>query len=220
MSESYRNKNSKVLSFLKKKGILILIGVLVLGISGSIIGYMVKVNSEKGPIKNSEKGFEGKIPVVDDDKTVNKPKKVVDVEPAKEGKLIYNRPVDCNISHDFSGSVPVFSESMNDWRLHQGVDYSTEEPLEVKACAEGIVEDVYYDGLMGQTVVIIHPDDTKTVYQSLAEDVKVIKGQTVKSRDIIGYTSDTAVSEGDRNAHLHFAVIKDGKYVDPKGLFE
>ena len=56
----------------------------------------------------------------------------------------------------FSGSTPVFSESMGDWRLHQGVDFLTETSVNVMAAESGIVEDVYDDGLMGTTVLLLH----------------------------------------------------------------
>lgn len=116
----------------------------------------------------------------------------------------------------FSGSTPVFSESLGDWRLHQGVDFITETSVEVTAAADGIVEDVYDDGLMGTTVLILHADGTRTLYQSLDINPEVIKGMSVTRGYVIGRTGTTADAESLIGCHLHYAVIKDGAYVEPE----
>ncbi len=116
----------------------------------------------------------------------------------------------------FSGSTPVFSESLGDWRLHQGVDFITDSPVEVTAAADGIVEDVYDDGLMGTTVLIMHADGTRTLYQSLEINPEVIKGMSVTRGHVIGKTGTTSDAESLVGCHLHYAVIKDGAYVEPE----
>lgn len=116
----------------------------------------------------------------------------------------------------FSGSTPVFSESLGDWRLHQGVDFITETSVEVTAAADGIVEDVYDDGLMGTTVLLLHADGTRTLYQSLEINPEVIKGMSVTRGYVIGRTGTTADAESLIGCHLHYAVIKDGTYVEPE----
>ena len=115
----------------------------------------------------------------------------------------------------FSGSAPVFSESMGDWRLHQGVDFITETSVEVLAAEEGIVEDVYDDGLMGMSVLLLHKDGTRTLYQSLDINPEVVKGMAVTKGYVIGRTGNTADSEALLGYHVHYAVIKDGAYVEP-----
>lgn len=116
----------------------------------------------------------------------------------------------------FSGSTPVFSESLGDWRLHQGIDFVTDTPVEVTAAADGIVEDVYDDGLMGTTVLILHADGTRTLYQSLEINPEVIKGMSVARGHVIGKTGTTADAESLIGCHLHYAVIKDGAYIEPE----
>ena len=116
----------------------------------------------------------------------------------------------------FSGSTPVFSESLGDWRLHQGVDFITDTPVDVTAAADGIVEDVYDDGLMGTTVLLLHADGTRTLYQSLEINPEVIKGMSVTKGYVIGRTGSTADAEALLGCHLHYAVIKDGAYVEPE----
>ncbi|MBE6891456.1 MAG: M23 family metallopeptidase [Ruminococcaceae bacterium] len=147
-----------------------------------------------------------------------------DKVPAENGstepeKVELSQPVaeeDVISVNGFSGSTPVFSESLGDWRLHQGVDFVTEEPADVTAAADGIVEDVYDDGLMGTTVLLLHADGTRTLYQSLSVNPEVIKGMSVTKGYVIGKTGTTANAEALVGCHLHYAIIKDGAYVEPE----
>lgn len=130
----------------------------------------------------------------------------------------YMSPVDISLvvsKVEFSGSEPVFSETLGDWRLHQGIDYVTAESVPVYAAEAGVVEDVYDDGLMGTTVLLLHADGSRTIYQSLAVNPEVIKGMSVLKGDIIGKTGNTADSESLVGCHLHFALIVNGGYVNP-----
>ncbi len=53
---------------------------------------------------------------------------------------ILQYPLGNSISVPFSGDALVFSETMQDWRAHTGVDIPGKEGDAVKACAAGIVE--------------------------------------------------------------------------------
>lgn len=138
-------------------------------------------------------------------------------EPAADVSMIL--PVAGTVGTDFSLTVPVFSETMNDWRVHQGIDFITEGETEVQAAADGIVENVYTSELMGLTVEIRHADDTLSIYQSLSGEAKVIAGQEVKQGDAIGMTGVSADSECLVGNHLHFALLRDGVYLDPNDRF-
>ena len=144
--------------------------------------------------------------------------------PANETKvevITLEQPIDEELItavNGFSGSTPVFSESLGDWRLHQGIDFMTETSVEVTAAADGIVEDVYDDGLMGMSVLLLHADGTRTLYQSLNINPEVIKGMAVTKGYVIGKTGQTASAEALLGYHLHYSVIKDGAYVDPYGI--
>lgn len=128
-------------------------------------------------------------------------------------------PVAGAVKTNYSGVNPVFSETMGDWRTHNGIDFISDEEVDVIAAADGIVEDVYSDELMGVTVVIKHLDDSFSIYQSLAENPRVLKGSAVSKGDIIGKTGNTAEAECLEGIHLHFAVINEGKYTDPNDRF-
>lgn len=151
----------------------------------------------------------------------NEARKPEPAENIKEEAVTLEQPIDESFItsvNGFSGSRPVFSESLGDWRLHQGIDFMTETSVEVTAAADGIVEDVYDDGLMGMSVLLLHADGTRTLYQSLDINPEVIKGMAVTKGYVIGKTGQTASAEALLGYHLHYSVIKDGAYVDPYGI--
>lgn len=128
-------------------------------------------------------------------------------------------PVSGNIMKAHSNNVPVFSKTMNDYRVHNGIDISCKIGTEVKACADGVIKEAYLDKKSGNTVVIDHKT-FQTVYSNLASLDKAKEGGSVKSGDVIGVVGDTAKYEIGDSAHLHFEVIKDGVSIDPKKMLK
>lgn len=124
-------------------------------------------------------------------------------------------PLDGTTVTVFSMNELMYDETMADWRTHDGLDIQAEEGDAVKTAAAGKVKSVYYDELMGATVVIEHEDGYTTQYSSLQQEPPVEAGKTVAAGDIIGCVGSTAAAESNLGPHLHFSVSKDGKTVDP-----
>lgn len=131
---------------------------------------------------------------------------------------LFISPVDGKVLNKYSGNKPVKSVTMGDWRLHTGIDYAAEKGTSIKASGEGIVSKIYNDSMWGTTVEITHPNSITTIYSSLSDKVSVEKGQTVTTGQVIGTVSNTAKIESAEASHLHFAVKKDGKFVDPESV--
>ncbi len=138
-------------------------------------------------------------------------------EPVDDVSMIL--PVQGKVGTDFSSAVPVFSETMKDWRVHQGIDFLTDGEAEVYAAADGIVDQVYTSELMGLTVEILHADGTRSLYQSLSGEAEVIPGQEVFQGDVLGKTGISADSECLAGNHLHFALLREGVFLDPNDRF-
>ena len=128
------------------------------------------------------------------------------------GKLLL--PVAGDVMKAFSSTELQFSETYQDFRLHEAVDIETEEGAAVKAAAGGTVTDIYSDALWGVTLVIDHGNGIVGYYSGMDKDVKVKKNQTVTSGQQLGGVSKIPC-EGSDPVHLHFAVKKDGKWVNP-----
>jgi murein DD-endopeptidase MepM/ murein hydrolase activator NlpD len=126
-----------------------------------------------------------------------------------------------NIIKEWSADIPVFSMTMEDYRLHMGIDVAASAGANVYAVADGTVESVEFHPMMGQTVVIVHADGYKSVYQNMQTSVPsgIKAGVTVKAGDKIGSVGDTALIEISEEPHLHFELYKDGVCENPLAHF-
>ncbi len=230
MSKFYRNSKSFFGSLTKGSGWYLLLGataLVVLCVASLLfvpdsddqeVSLSTDTSSIVSTVSDSQSAVTDSDPISDtesvesSDSAVNAP-----VDDPEDVAMI--QPVSGTLGTNFSLTVPVFSETMNDWRVHQGIDYLTEGEVEVCAVADGIVENVYTSELMGLTVEIRHADDTLSIYQSLSGEAKVIEGQEVKQGDVLGLTGTSADSECLEGNHLHFALLRKGVYLDPNTRF-
>lgn len=131
-------------------------------------------------------------------------------------KLTFVSPVVGEITKGHSIDTPVFSDTLQEWRVHTGIDISAEEGTEVFAAADGTVSRVWSDPFLGKSVEVTHTGGVVSVYANLkSTDVAVKEGDEVKSGALIGYVGDTSLSELADEAHLHFAVKVEGVSVNP-----
>lgn len=137
-----------------------------------------------------------------------------------EGKpTVYIAPVSGKITTPHSSSVPVFSPTLEEWRIHTGIDIDTNEGAEVFAVADGVVSAVYSDALLGKTVEITHDGGVVSRYSNLAADNLPKVGRSVKCGDKIAKVGDSAISEIADEAHLHFEMFLNGTSVNPLDYF-
>ncbi len=131
-------------------------------------------------------------------------------------KLSFISPVSGKVITKHDLSVPVFSVTLEEWRVHSGIDVSCAEGASVFAAEDGVVSAVYNDPMLGATVEIKHEGDITTVYSNLVASEDYVKvGDSVVRGGRIGTVGDTSVSELAEEPHLHFAVKKAGTAVDP-----
>ncbi len=126
-------------------------------------------------------------------------------------------PLDGSVTKSHADDLLVYSVTMNDYRVHLGVDIAAELGEAVTASADGVVESVVEEPFMGYTVTLSHGGGFKTSYKNLAEILPdgVVAGQKVSAGDVIGAVGESALVEIADAPHLHFEVIKDGVKVDP-----
>lgn len=115
----------------------------------------------------------------------------------------------------FSVDRLVYDVTMDDWRVHDGVDISAKPGTTVLAACSGTVLAVENDPMMGTTVTIRHDSGYQTRYANLQAHPTVEAGDTVSAGQIIGAVGSTAKAESGQSPHLHFSVEKDGDVIDP-----
>lgn len=149
-------------------------------------------------------------------KDVTEPEETEDANnylPSTQPKLM---PIEnAEVIKPFSNGELVFSETLEVWKTHDGIDLKAETGTEVRSMTEGKVLEVKDDPLWGITVVIDHGDGIIGYYQNMGADVTVNAEQTVKAGDIIGKVGNTADIESVMESHLHFGIKKNDKWIDP-----
>ena len=153
--------------------------------------------------------------------TVPMPELVIDDTPViSEAPQLVVPPLKGDVLAAFSMDTLVYSETLGDWRTHDGVDISAKPGTTVQAASAGTVLSVTDDVLMGTTVVIEHKNGYQTTYANLQASPTVKAGDRVTAGQVIGAVGTTAAAESSRSPHLHFSVTRDGKTVDPNEYLE
>ena len=98
-------------------------------------------------------------------------------EPTYTVSETLTRPVPGEVMTEFS-DTPVYSETMRDYRVHAGTDYTAAHGETVHACANGIVKETHTDMLRGNMIVIEH-GDYEVRYCGLGETFLVHEGDVV-----------------------------------------
>lgn len=122
-------------------------------------------------------------------------------------------PVGTQILKDYSNGTPVKSKTMNDWRLHNGVDFSGELGDEVHAVCDGKVTRVSEDSMWGKTVEIDHGNGMVAKYCGF-DEISIKENDEVKKEQAIGTLGSIPIESAD-NTHLHLEITLNGKTTDP-----
>ena len=146
--------------------------------------------------------------------TTTQPESTTKPVAAKPEDVEYVLPLGTDISKDYSSEAPVYSATMNDWRVHSGIDFSGEEGAQIKAVADGTVTGMFSDELWGTVIEIAHEGGVVARYCGLEQGTTVIKGDDVKSGEVIGCLGTIPCEEED-GFHLHFEMKKSDKITDP-----
>ncbi len=130
-------------------------------------------------------------------------------------------PTSGKVAKRHDADTQVFSNTMNDYRIHLGIDITTTEGAPVYAAAEGTVKKIWSDPLMGYCMAINHDGDAVTVYKNLAKDLPagIAEGKKVKAGQQIASVGNSAMVEVAEEPHLHLEMTVGGLLVDPLKYF-
>ena len=185
--------------------------IAILIFSAVIVGLVATNNRDGG-------GGEPPVESGQVQETPNEEQPSVDTE---KKPVVYTAPVAGALITEHSLTVPVFSETLGEWRVHTGVDIECAEGTPVYATAAGTVTGVYLDPMMGMTVEITHESDVVSIYsnleRTLPEGIEI--GKSVEGGTLIGTVGDTSVRELGKDAHLHFGMRTKGVHVNPLDYF-
>ncbi len=141
-----------------------------------------------------------------DEKTENKTVK-------QEAKFI--KPVEGEVSKQYAKENLLYSETLEEWTTHLGIDIKADKTTVVKAVADGKIKSIKNDPRYGLSIIIEHQDGYETLYANLLTSEFVQVGEEVKQGASIGTVGNTATFEILDEPHLHFEISKDGQNLDP-----
>lgn len=113
-----------------------------------------------------------------------------------------------------SGFAMRFHPILQNWRAHNGVDYSAPQGTSVLSVGDGVVETAGRLSGYGNLVQLSHSNGKSTVYAHLSR-IDVRAGQRVTQGQRIGAVGATGWATG---PHLHFELRINGQFQDPLQL--
>lgn len=95
--------------------------------------------------------------------------------------------------------------------FHTGIDFAADFGTPVFAAADGVVQEINREPLLGLSVMVAHRGEYETMYAHLQE-ATVTVADRIRAGDTVGFVGSTGMSTG---AHLHFEVRFQGTPRDP-----
>lgn len=129
-------------------------------------------------------------------------------------QIVYSLPLRGKLGKDFSMGVPVFSATMNDYRTHNGADFTAEAGSPVHPVAAGRVVSVKQDPLFGYTVAVDHGGGVVSYTSGLAAEGLINEGADVYEETALGEVGEVPVEAAD-GSHIHLEIRVNGLLQDP-----
>ena len=131
-------------------------------------------------------------------------------------------PVSGALSKKHDPKLQVYSQTMEDYRVHVGLDIVTEANAPVYASADGKISRVWKDTRMGYCIAVEHSGDSYTIYKNLSETLPegIKEGASVRSGQLLATVGDSAMVEIGEEPHLHFEMTVGDLLVDPLEYFD
>lgn len=200
--------------------ILYIVIIAVLCVSAIIVGIVSAAHRNRTPADTSESGSQSTEEPESNSTTLppEDTEKPGTEDAAKIPEMIV--PITGSLAKPHDESLPVYSQTMGDFRTHTGVDIAAAVGDSVLSVANGTVKEIYEDPFMGTSVAIAMNGDTVAIYKnlgSIADGLTV--GATVAAGDAIGTVGESAMIEIADEPHLHFELTVGGSAVDPMDYF-
>ena len=133
----------------------------------------------------------------------------------KQVELSFAKPVEGEIVKEFAQDNLIYSNTLEEWTTHMGIDIKADKTTVVKSAEAGMVKSIKNDPRYGLTIVMEHENGFQTVYSNLLTSEFVVEGEKVEKGQSLGTVGNTAAFEIADEPHLHFEILKDSVAVDP-----
>lgn len=188
---------------------------------GKSIEEAIEKIGESKKEKEEKEEKEEKVKEIEEKENVEKKNKyaeeslITNVEQVKEKDPEFSNPVEGEIIRSFAKESLIYSDTLEEWVTHLGIDIKAERTTVVNAAESGVVSSIKNDPRYGLTVVVEHVNSFKTVYSNLLTTEFVSEGLEIEKGQAIGTVGNSAAFEIVDEPHLHFEILKDGESLDP-----
>lgn len=135
---------------------------------------------------------------------------------SEEEKKQFIKPLDGEVYKEFSMNSLVYSDTLQEWITHRGIDIQANESDDVKASSDGTIKAIKNDPRYGWSITIEHKDGFETIYTCLANIDMVKEGEEIKQGQVIAKAGNSGVFESADGIHLHFEMTKNGEFINPE----
>ncbi len=141
-------------------------------------------------------------------------------QPAKQKKAeqpVFASPLEgeTKVVLAYSTDHAIYDPTLEQYRTNASVSLSAKKGTEVKAAADGVVQEVKKDAQGGNVVTIAHGENWLTTYGQLEDAVAVKEGESVKQGQKIGTVAAPTKYGVALGNHLDFAMEQNGEPQNP-----
>ena len=165
--------------------------------------------------KNVENLAENEAKSVDTEENKSDKKSEGDKTKQEKKELSFEVPLEGEIYRDYSDTNLIYSETLEEWTTHYGIDIKAEKGSAVASSEDGKVKSIKDDPRYGLTVTIDHGQGFETVYSNLLSAEFIKQGDSVKKGQTIGTVGSSGAFEIVDEPHLHFEMLLDSQNVNP-----
>ena len=165
--------------------------------------------------KNVENLAENEVKSVDTKENKSDKKSEGDKAKQEKKELSFEVPLEGEIYRDYSDTNLIYSETLEEWTTHYGIDIKAEKGSAVASSEDGKVKTIKDDPRYGLTVTIDHGQGFETVYSNLLSAEFIKQGDSVKKGQTIGTVGSSGAFEIVDEPHLHFEMLLDSQNVNP-----
>lgn len=212
-------KNSKAAQFFKKNVYYIVMIACIIAIATMVTlaivlnqpvsdqgGSVIDVPSVTDPDKPTVDPDEGNDPDEgkDPDDNVDNPDVMVFVMPLENAEVL----------RKYTADTAIKNPTMGYYTTHEAIDFKGTEGQKVMAVYDGTVESISEDKMGTTFLTILHKDNIRSIYASIA-NISVKVGDEVKKGQQIAELGNTMKTEKADGVHLHFEMSVNGELTDP-----
>lgn len=209
----------------RRMQIIAICGCLCLAAVGAGVTYrafdrshleVVEQPEEEGVPVTAVKSPTIEIAALDRNQQSNDPGEMPEAETKQqEAKPTFAYPLQGEVVLPYSIDHAIYDPTLEQYRTNASISLSAETGTEVKAAADGTVQEIAEDAETGKTITIAHKDGWLTTYGQLEDAVKVKKGEKVTQGQAIGAVDEPTKYGAALGSHLEFAMEQNGETKDP-----